>query len=86
MSQEKFYTQAKVAFLKLEPKEGDVIAITLPVDMAYEQVLSTVTYLQDVADEFGCNVVILSQGADVQIIPEEEMNKLGWYRKPRNVH
>ena len=67
-------------------KEGDVIAITMPVDMAYEQVLSTVTYLQGIADEFGCNIVILSQGADVELLSEDDMNKLGWYRKPRNIH
>lgn len=83
---EKFYDQARVAFQKLEPSEGDVIAITMPVDMAYEQVLATVTYLQEIAVEFGCSIVILSQGADVQILPEEEMNKLGWYRKPNKVH
>ena len=87
MAEEKFYDQAKVAFQKLEPKKGDVIAITMPVDMAYEQVLATVTYLQEIADEFGCNVIILSQGASVEILSEEEMNKLGWYRKPQsNLH
>ena len=86
MSEQKFYDQARVGFLKLEPKKGDVIAITMPVDMAYEQVLATVTYLQEIAEEFGCNVIILSQGADVQLLSEEDMNKLGWYRKPQNVH
>jgi len=87
MSKEKkFYDQARISFLKLKPNPGDVIAITMPVDMAYEQVLATVTYLQEIAEEFGCHVVILSQGADVELLSEEDMNKLGWYRKPTQVH
>ena len=86
MSEKKFYDQARIGFQKLDPKSGDIIAITMPEDMAHEQVLATLTYIQEVADEFGCNVIILAHGASIEAYSEEEMNKLGWYRKPKNVH
>lgn len=77
---EKFYEQAKVAFGKLSPKQGDTITVSFPSDMPMEQIYSTVTYLQQLAEEFSCAVMILGQGVDVSVMSEEDMAKHGWVR------
>ena len=76
----KFYEQAQVAFKKLSPKEGDTIAVSFPKDMAMEQIYSVVTYLQQLAEEFSCAIIILGQGVELNVISEEEMAKHGWVR------
>lgn len=81
---EKFYEQAKIAFEKLSPKEGDTITVTFPDDMPMEQIYSTVTYLQQLADEFTCGVIVLGQGVEISTIGEEEMAKHGWVRSNTN--
>jgi len=85
MSDNKFYDQARVAFQKLSPQEGDTIAVSFPKDMAMEQIYSVVTYLQEVAKEFNCAVLILGQGISVEVLSEEEMAKHGWVRSAPRV-
>lgn len=77
---EKFYEQARVSFRRLSPKEGDTITVSFPEDMSMEQIYSTVTYLQQLAEEFSCAVIILGQGVDISVMNEEEMAKHGWVR------
>lgn len=81
---EKFYEQAKVAFQKLSPKKGDTITVSFPKDMPMEQIYSTVTYLQQIAEEFSCAVMILGQGVEVNVLSEEEMAAHGWVRAETN--
>jgi len=78
---DKFYDEARLIIQKLSPKEGDVIAINFPTDMAIQQIHSVVAYLNQVAEEFGCAIMCLGQGLTMEILTEEEMNRLGWYRK-----
>jgi len=78
---EKFYKQAKIAFQRLDMQEGEVIAITVPSDMASIQVEGMKLILQELVHEFDCKVVVLSQGAELIVLKEEDMNMLGWYRK-----
>ncbi len=77
---DKFYEQAKVAFEKLSPHAGDTLTVSFPTYMALEQIHSVVTYLQQLAEEFDCAVMILGQGVEVSILSEEEMATHGWVR------
>ena len=77
---DKFYEQAKVAFEKLTPNPGDTITVSFPKDMAMEQIHTVVTYLQQLAEEFNCAVMILGQGVQVSVLSEEDMAAHGWVR------
>lgn len=77
---DKFYDQARVAFQKLCPNEGDTITVSFPKDMPMEQIYTTVTYLQQLAEDFSCAVMILGQGVEVSVLSEEDMAKFGWVR------
>lgn len=77
---DKFYEQARIGFQKLSPTKNDIIAIKFPSDMSLQQVYQTVSYLSQIGDEFGCAVIALGQGVDIQVMTDEEMNELGWQR------
>ena len=77
----KTYDQAKIAFQKLSPKEGDVVAVMFPADIAHEQMALVAQMLQPLTEETGCSIVCLREGIQLHQIPEEKMNELGWFRK-----
>ena len=79
---QKFYEQARVAFKKLSPKKGDVLCVSFPADMPMGQVQTTVGYLQQLGNEFECAVIALGQGITMDVMTEQDMNELGWYRDP----
>jgi len=76
---EKFYKQAKMAFQKVDPKAGEVVAVTVPADMSSLQVQSMMDILQELTTELDCKAMVLSQGAQLSFISEESMNQMGWY-------
>ena len=81
---EKFYEQAKIAFQKISPNPGEIIAVTFPEDMSYTQIQTTVAYLQQLADEHQCGVMLLTQGTQIEILSDNQMAELGWQRVPKN--
>lgn len=80
MPKEKFYDQARVTFQKLTVRKGDLVTVSFPEDMTPLQVQSTVDYLGQLATEFGCAVVALGNGIQLDKLPEEQMNELGWFK------
>jgi RNA 3'-terminal phosphate cyclase len=76
---EKFYKQAKLAFQKVDPKHGEVVAVTVPADMSSIQVQTMMELLLQLTEELDCKAMVLSQGAQLTLISEESMNQMGWY-------
>ena len=77
----KIYDQATLAFQKLSPNEGDVVAVMFPNDIVHEQMVAVAEMLQPLTKEHGCSIVCLREGIQLHQIPEEKMNELGWFRK-----
>ncbi len=73
------YGTATLAFKKLSPSDGDVIVIKFPTDIHPEQMQ---LFCNNLAPEIpeGVTVVGTSGGMEVENIPEDEMNKQGWFR------
>ena len=76
---EKFYKQARLAFQKVSPKPGEVVAVTVPADMSAIQVTAMMDILQQLTEELDCKAMVLSQGAQLTLVSEESMNQMGWY-------
>lgn len=83
MSDRKVYDAgegAQIAFQKLSPKQGDVILVRMPDDVAYEQMYAVAQMLTPLKEKFGCDVVMTTDAIDVEMFTENAMNELGWYR------
>lgn len=82
----KIYEQATVAFEKLRVEEGDTILINFPTDMEPAQMHSVSMVFEELRNKYQCNIVGLTQGITIDCISEEDMNKLGWYRKKEKMN
>lgn len=75
------YEKARTAMMKLEIKRGDVAVIYFPKDIDPLQMHAAAEHLGLAAEEMGATILCLRFGMTVEHLPEEEMNKLGWYRR-----
>lgn len=82
----KIYEQATVAFERLRVEEGDTILINFPADMNPAQMHSVSIVFEALRDKYQCDIIGLTQGITVDCISEEDMNKLGWYRKKEKLN
>lgn len=80
MSDDKIYDKARLAFQKLSPKSGDLIFIKFPDDIAHEQMSLFARGLQQHIPK-DVLVMCAHHGAEIEQISEEQMNRMGWYRK-----
>lgn len=87
MSIERSYDQARVAFQRLQPEPGDIITVTLPTDIIHEQMVALAEVLQPLSNEHDCSIIFLRSGVTVEILTEQHMNNLGWFRlDPKQKH
>ena len=78
-----WYDKASIAFKKLSPKSGDIITVSVPPDTDPRQVQMIEIMLKEAVDDAlpnGCNVLLLSQGVELQHFSKNEMARLGWYK------
>lgn len=52
-----------------------------------ESVLNSIKYIMDFygdkLEKKNCLILVTKNGSDISLIPEEEMNKLGWFKKDK---
>lgn len=85
--------QGRVEFIKkvesLQINDGDLISVHIGRDVAkHWNTLGKIwleTFNELIKEKFGyenCQIIFIFEGeAEISKIPEERMNKLGWYRK-----
>ena len=78
------HTKYKLEIDKLSPKSGDIITVKFPRDMCYQEMQAILGYLSEISEEIGCPIVGVIHGITLDITPEKEMNKFGWYKKTKN--
>ncbi len=81
MSDRKVYEgTARIAFQKLSPTNKDVVLVRMPDDIDYKQMQLVALQMQPLHDEFGCVVIMTTDGVDVEMFTEAAMNELGWFK------
>jgi hypothetical protein len=73
------YDTARVMIEKLDIGTGDVIAVTLPADTHPAQAQAFSEQFSEILPP-GVQALILTQGTTVEVISEQMMNKMGWFR------
>lgn len=88
--------QSRIEFIKkierLSIKDGDLVSVHIGAEVAkHWNTLGKIwmeTFNELVKETFGytnCEVIFLFDGeAEISLLSEEKMNKLGWYRKSAN--
>jgi hypothetical protein len=80
-NKKRFYEQARLAFQRLSPEPGDLVCVTFPKDMMHGQVQSTYEAMKWIHEEFNVDVILLTEGVSMSVMKEEDMNKLGWFKR-----
>lgn len=70
---------------KLAPQDGDVIVIKIPKSSN----LHTVRQAEKLMDKLSSNfnnlqTICIEENINLELVPEKEMNRIGWYRKEKN--
>lgn len=73
------YNQAQVAFQRLSPKEGDIIAVYFPDDIHPQQMALVAEEIQHHVPD-GVAVACLRKGVQMELLDERQMEELGWVR------
>ena len=68
-----------LAFKRLRPKAGEIIVVNFPPDVAHEQMDVVAQELKEQLQE-GVTVLCLREGMTVELLSEEDMNSIGWYK------
>ncbi len=79
----KFYEQATLTFEKLNITPGDVVIVNFPADMDPQQIHGVQLAFEELRRVHDCDVILLGSGMSIDAISEENMNKLGWYKGPK---
>ena len=75
----KVYEGAEIAFEKLSPRNGDTMVISFPADIDPDQMVEFGIEMDSVIPE-GVTVLCLRGGMTVELLSEENMNSVGWYK------
>lgn len=62
----------------LKPKPGDLLVVTVD---SYDNMHALGNCIGEALPSKDIKVLILDQSIQLQCLPEEQMNALGWYRK-----
>lgn len=68
-----------LAFKRLSPKDGDTMVVSFPPDVVHEQMVAVADELNEQISD-GVTVLCLREGMTVELLSEEDMNALGWYK------
>lgn len=71
---------ARVAMQKFSPTKNDVLVVRTPDNLDYKQMALFAEQFRAVAQETGCIIMFTTDGADIELFKEDEMNELGWFR------
>lgn len=84
MSEEKKIYQAgeaaRVAMQTFSPTKNDVLVIHTPVNLDYEQMALFAEQFRMIAESTGCVVMFTTDGAEIKLLSEADMNASGWFR------
>ena len=75
----KVYEGAEIAFEKLSPRDGDTMVISFPADIDPNQMIEFGYEMDSIIPE-GVTVLCMRAGMTVELLSEEEMNSVGWYK------
>lgn len=78
----KIYESAKLTFVKLNLKPGNIVVIHFPHDIEPIQIYNTIECIRPLAEDFGVSVISLSTGISLSQVTEKEMKTNGWIRDP----
>lgn len=70
----------RLAFQKLTANEKDVIVVHLPEDIDHTQMRLVAQSMQPLQEEFGCLIMCVTDGLQVEQLNEADMNRHGWYK------
>lgn len=68
-----------LAFKRLSPKDGDTMVVNFPPDIAHEQMVEVADALNEQITG-NVTVLCLREGMTVELLSEEDMNAVGWYK------
>lgn len=73
------YQRLNMQIQKLEPREGDIVTVSLPSEINAEQVAE---FTQGLSAELNKDVavLVLYDGASIDVVSESELNELGYFR------
>lgn len=71
---------ARVAVQKFSPTKNDVLVVRTPDNLDYKQMALLAEQWRPIAQETGCIIMFTTDGADIELFNEKEMNELGWFR------
>jgi len=83
MSEKKIYDpneSARIAVQKLSPGPKDVVLIRTPADLDYRQMALLAEQFRPICEQTGCAIMFTTDGADVEMFNESEMNEMGWFK------
>ena len=78
-----------VAITKIHPKPGDIICVRMYTNLSPEKLSEFIMNVRKLLHndpnlkDKGCTVMFMKQDVDFSLLPENEMNKAGWYRKEK---
>lgn len=77
--------KATIAFQKLSPRPGDLLTVTAPSFARKEQLEMIAVYIEEVLADLELTgkvgVMIVQGGIEINNLPAERMEELGWVRK-----
>ncbi len=73
------YNRVSLAFTKLEVRDGDIVTISFPDDMAEEQMQQAASEILPAIPN-GATVLCLRDGMTLDVLHESDLNELGWYK------
>ncbi len=71
---------ARVAFSKLSPTKNDIVLVRTPDDLDYRQMALLAEQFRPLCESTGCALMFTTDGTDVEMFKEAEMNELGWFK------
>ncbi len=71
--------QISLTFQRLSPKSGDVVVVNFPPDIIHERMVEIYEPLNDELSD-GITVLCMRSGMTVEMLSEEAMNTIGWYK------
>ena len=71
---------ARVAMSKLSPTAKDIVLIRTPDNLDYRQMALLAEQFRPMCEQTGCAIMFTTDGTDVEMFNEKEMNELGWFK------
>lgn len=70
---------------KLAPQDGDIIVIKIPKSSTNETIRQIMQTMDKLSSNFNnLQTICIEENINLELIPEKEMNRIGWYRKGSN--